>query len=148
MIAVPSIGYVRPPRKLVHCSRHVRENLSRRERLLVEDARLVVVGDEDAAARQDHQERVQVVGVCALEEVEDDSRVTAIRLGEDFERGDGGTITARFTTNDENTAIRHDHRGGVPSAILQLQLVAILLPIVRSINARGSVGDVQPDAES
>ena len=85
----------------------------------VEDARFVVVGDEDAAGGEDGEEGIEVVGVGALQPVHEEDGGAAGGFGQDLEGGHGGAVGALLAADDEDGAVGHDHGARVPAAVLQ-----------------------------
>jgi hypothetical protein len=74
--------------------------------------------NEKSATGQYQEEWVEIVRVCTLKIVQCNGRITAWGLWKDLKTGLGGSVASGFSTNDQNTSIRHHHGGRIPSATL------------------------------
>lgn len=154
-----------PTSRLIDCGRKIRKLPNGVECHFVENARLVIVDNEDSSRRKDHEEGVQVVRVgfrkprhCKI------GRATS-RGGQNFKCRDRRAIAATLPTDNQDGPISHDHNTRVPTTILfkhkeieisdfvkltnlQSQFFCILFPVCSTVDSGRTTGSVQPDTES
>ena len=125
--------------EVVDSAGNVGQRANRLESVLVQDPRLVVVGDEDVPAREDSQERVEIVGVRPLQPFHE-QQISTRGSRNDFEIGYGSTVASVFAAHNQERAIDHLHGRWVPATDLQRDLIDVLLPVIVALDAWCTVG--------
>src|ERR1700731_2448753 len=75
--------------------------------------------DEDIATLENHQEGVEIIGMCIQQELQEDSAVGGTRrTWEDFQVGLSVSAVGVLSTHDEDSTVGHKHCRRVPTGPL------------------------------